>query len=243
MKMHWIGSLIAYILSLLTIPHLLLLKKRPVSTLAWLWAIILFPYVGALLYLLIGTDRIKRKRLKRRAAFRATRSLSEGEEKFYSLAGSISEGDQLFLKTLAKINELPNSASNRVKLLVDAGSFYPALEKAIQEAKSTIHVQFYIWHDDEVGQKFLALLIEAAKRGVKVRVLLDELGCLDLSTSFFDPLLEVGGQFSWFQSFNIWRNRYFLNLRNHRKLQIIDGSTVFVGGMNIGREYEGEMLL
>lgn len=239
MKIEWILSLIAYGISLFTIPHLLLLKKRPVSTLAWLWAIILFPYVGALFYLLMGTDRMKRKRLKQREAFRAHRPLKKGEKDARSLVPSLSEKDQLFLETLAQLNQLPNSASNSVKVLVDSCHFYPALEEAIKKAKHSIHIQFYLWRDDEAGKKFLDLVIDAAKRGVKVRVLLDEMGCWDISKNFFTPLVEAGGQFSWFQSFNIWRNRFFLNFRNHRKLQIIDDEVAFVGGMNIGEEYEG----
>ena len=240
MKNEWLLLILAYGLSLLTIPHLLLLKKRPVATLAWLWAIILFPYLGALAYLLIGSDRMKRKRLKRRAAFRAYRPLSkEAERKPYELSTFLPERDQLFLRTLAEINHLPTSVSNKVRLLIDAKNFYPALEEAIQKAKFSIHMQFYIWRNDAVGKKFLNLLVQAAERGVEVYVLLDELGCLDLRKSFFDPLIKAGGKFSWFQSFNVWRNRFFINLRNHRKIQIIDGNRGFIGGMNLGREYEG----
>ncbi|MEZ5406041.1 MAG: cardiolipin synthase [Verrucomicrobiia bacterium] len=239
MKTEWIWSLIAYGISLLTIPHLLLLKKRPVSTLAWLWAIILFPYIGALFYLLIGTDRMKRKRLKRREVFRAHRSLKMGKTLLDDLGTTISEKDQLFLKTLVQINRLPCSVSNSVKVLLDACHFYPALEMAMKQAQQVIHIQFYIWRDDEVGKRFLSLAVDAARRGVKVRILLDEMGSWGLNQNFFDPLIKAGGEFSWFQSFNIWRNRFFLNLRNHRKVQIIDHEIAFVGGMNLGREYEG----
>ncbi|MBX7158020.1 MAG: cardiolipin synthase [Verrucomicrobiae bacterium] len=238
MKSEWLWALIAYGVSLSTIPHLLLLKKRPVSTLAWLWAIILFPYVGALFYLLMGTDRMKRKRLKRREAFRAHRSL-KGARDPRGIVPSLQERDQLFLETLAHVNQLPNSVANSVNVLVDACHFYPALEEAIKKAKHFIHMQFYIWRDDEAGKRFLNLAVDAARRGVEVRILLDEMGCWEISQKFYRPLIEAGGHFSWFQSFNIWRNRFFLNFRNHRKLQIIDGEVAFVGGMNLGEEYEG----
>ena len=238
MKIHWLWSLIAYAISLLTIPHLILLRKRPVSTVAWMWAIILFPYVGALMYLLIGTDRMKRQRLKRREAFRAHRHIKASKP--YRIEDSISERERLFLETLANINQVPTSLSNQTQVLVDAKAFYPALEDAIDQAKHSIHIQFYIWNNDEVGQKFLDLVVKAARRGVKVRVLLDEMGNWGLRKSFFAPLIEAGGQFSWFRSFNVWRNRLYLNFRNHRKLQIIDNTIAFIGGMNLGREYEGK---
>jgi cardiolipin synthase len=72
-----------------------------------------------------------------------------------------------------------------------------------------------------------------------VRLLLDELGCLGLTQRYFRPLLEAGGEFSWCHTLYPRHNRYFFNLRNHRKLQVIDGRLAYVGGMNFGREYLG----
>ena len=102
-----------------------------------------------------------------------------------------------------------------------------------------MHVESYIWRDDEVGREFLHLLIATVRRGVAVRLLLDEIGCYWLKNDYFQPLIEAGGEFSWSHTVSPIRSRYSFNLRNHRKLQIIDGRTVFVGGMNFGREYLG----
>jgi cardiolipin synthase len=93
--------------------------------------------------------------------------------------------------------------------------------------------------DDEVGAEFLDLLVATARRGVTVRLLLDELGCHELRDRYFRPLLAAGGHFSWCHTLSPLRGRYSFNLRNHRKLQIVDGRIAFVGGMNIGREYLG----
>ena len=90
-----------------------------------------------------------------------------------------------------------------------------------------------------MGAEFLDLLIAAARRGVRVRLLLDELGCLGLTQRYFRRLVAAGGEFSWCHTFYPSHNRYFFNLRNHRKLQVIDGRDAFVGGMNFGREYLG----
>jgi cardiolipin synthase len=86
----------------------------------------------------------------------------------------------------------------------------------------------------------LTHLVAAARRGVEVRVLLDQIGSLGLRRSFFHPLIEAGGKFAWFRTAHPLRNRWTFNLRNHRKLQIIDGRIAFVGGMNMAREYAGE---
>jgi cardiolipin synthase len=118
-------------------------------------------------------------------------------------------------------------------------AFYGALRESIENAKMDVHVESYIWRDDEVGREFLELLIATVKRGVAVRLLLDELGCYWLRNDYFKPLIEAGGEFSWCHTISPLRSRYSFNLRNHRKLQVIDGRIAFVGGMNFGREYLG----
>jgi cardiolipin synthase len=126
-----------------------------------------------------------------------------------------------------------------LRILRDAKEFYPALEERIREAKHSIHLEFYLWRGDETGRRFLRLLADAARRGVTVRLLLDGVGSFGLGESELADFRQAGGKFSWFQSLDPKRNRFLLNLRNHRKLQIVDGAVAFVGGMNIGREYEG----
>jgi cardiolipin synthase len=226
------------------IPHLLLLKKRPSATLAWLWAIIFIPIVGALAYFAIGTDRLKRRRLKRRSLYsaRSARDRAESGSTDDATAGLLQRlprRDRQFLQLLSRINHLPVSSADNLRILRDANDFYSALETRIREARHHVHLEFYIWNGDETGMKFLQLLIEAARRGVIVRLLLDGVGSHAFAEDLLGDFLAAGGRFSWFQSLDPKRNRFFLNLRNHRKLQIVDGAVAFVGGMNIGREYEG----
>jgi cardiolipin synthase len=226
------------------IPPLLLLKKRPAATIAWLWAILFIPFVGAAAFFAIGTDRLKRRRLRRRALFsaRASRRPSPAgttDESSARLLKALPRRDQQFLQLLSRINQLPLSSASDVRILRDSKEFYPALEAAIRDARHHLHIEFYIWQDDETGLRFLRLLTEAAQRGVVVRLLLDGVGSHGFSTGRLAEYRQAGGHFSWFQSLDPLRNRFFLNLRNHRKLQIVDGRLAFVGGMNIGREYEG----
>jgi len=102
-----------------------------------------------------------------------------------------------------------------------------------------VHLEFYLWRDDETGRGFLRLLTEAAQRGVVVRLLLDGVGSFGLHRRELKAFRAAGGAFAWFQGLDPKRGRFVLNLRDHRKLQIIDGAVAFVGGMNIGREYLG----
>ena len=236
--------LLCYLATWVFIPHLLLLKKRPSATLAWLWAIVFIPFIGALAYVAIGTDRLKRRRLRRRQQH-STRSLRHAalagvtDEATGALLTRMAPRDRQFLQLVSRINQLPASSASSIRILRDAPEFYGALEERIQGAKHHIHLEFYIWNGDETGTKFLQLLTAAAQRGVFVRLLLDGVGSHAFTEGLLADLRAAGGQFSWFQSLDPKRNRFFLNLRNHRKLQIVDGTAAFVGGMNIGREYEG----
>jgi cardiolipin synthase len=226
------------------IPPLLLLKKRPSATLAWLWAIIFIPFLGALAYFAIGTDRLKRQRLKRRNLFSARASRQPAPDGATDAATALLlEGlprrDRRFLQLLSRINQLPVSSAGGIRLLSNAAEFYPALADRIRGAAHHIHLELYVWQDDGTGARFLGLLTEAARRGVIVRLLLDGIGSHGFTQDRLADFTAAGGRFSWFQSLDPMRLRFFMNLRNHRKLQVIDGTIAFVGGMNIGREYEG----
>jgi cardiolipin synthase len=239
-----IAIIICYFATWAFIPHLLLLKKRPSATLAWLWAIMFIPFVGPFVYFFFGTDRLKRRRLRRRSLYSA-RSNRRGtpatttDPDTARLLGRLPLRDRQFLSLLSRINQLPLSSAANLRILRDAKEFYSALEGSIAGAKHHIHLEFYIWNADDTGAKFLKLLADAARRGVIVRLLLDGVGSHAFTESLLGDFLAAGGHFSWFQSLDPKRNRFFLNLRNHRKLQVVDGTSAFVGGMNIGREYEG----
>jgi cardiolipin synthase len=231
----------AYLPSLALIPRILLANNRPAATIAWIWALILFPIIGPLAYFLVGDERIQRKRLRRRQEFRGGAKqplVSDGETE--TLLNRADERTRDLLLLLARLGDIPVSSASEVELLIDASTFYPALLDSIASARHHIHVQFFVWQTDEYGVQFRDALVEAARRGVEVRLLLDEIGCWPLPRRFLKPLIDAGGKFSWCMTIDPTRNRYFFHLRNHRKLQVIDGTKAFVGGMNVGREYAGK---
>lgn len=233
--------LIFYLLTWLLIPHVLLAKRRPVSVLAWTWAIILFPFFGPLAYVVFGVDRMVRKRLRRRAELdfskRARASQPPEIAKAFESLERLSPDGQGLIRQLATINEIPPSTADDIRLLVDAEPFYTALEQRINEAKHHAHIQFFVYRNDEYGERIRDALVTAARRGVIVRVLTDAIGSWQTPDEFFRPLVDAGGKVGWFRTLHPWKNRFSLNLRNHRKVQIFDGCIAFVGGMNLGREY------
>lgn len=211
---------------------ILLSRKSPVSMLSWIWCICLFPWAGSIGYLLFGVDRLQRIRLKQLKRYR--------RKAFAPQAPNCQRGPEHgLLRLLSGVNGLPTSSAEEVRVLVDAREFYPALLDQIRAAKHHIHIMFFLWRDDAWGRAFRDELVAAASRGVCVRLLLDEVGCMWLRSRFFEKFVQAGGQFSWCHTVHPWRNRFFVNLRNHRKIQVFDGRCAFIGGMNMGREYAG----
>ncbi len=107
---------------------------------------------------------------------------------------------------------------------------------AIDEAKSSVHLEIYIFSSGSLGVRFRDALVRAAQRKAHVQVLIDALGSFTLSTEFWKPLLREGGDVRWFNPISLNR----LGFRDHRKLLVCDETVAFVGGFNIAPEYEGD---
>src|ERR1019366_61937 len=132
--------LILYLATWGFIPHLLLLKKRPSATLAWLWAIVFIPFLGAFVYFALGTDRLKRRRLRRRSLYSARSmrqpvSADTTDDATKGLLRRLPRRDQQFLQLLSRINQLPISSSDGLRILRDSKEFYSALEARIRGAR------------------------------------------------------------------------------------------------------------
>ncbi len=107
---------------------------------------------------------------------------------------------------------------------------------AIEHAQSSVGLEIYILQDGEIGTRFRDALTAAARRGLRVRVLVDAFGSFELSADFLEPIEAAGGHCRWFNPLELRRFHY----RDHRKLLIVDDQTAIIGGFNIGREYDGD---
>ncbi|NLX18193.1 MAG: cardiolipin synthase B [Desulfobulbus sp.] len=142
---------------------------------------------------------------------------------------------------MSRIKDDPNVVGfyhNRVVLLPHGGDFFPALFQDLNKAVTSICAEYYLIKDDHTGRTFAQRLVEAARRGVHVSLIYDAIGCFDTPASFFRRLEDQGVHCLIFNRPAVSR-LHWLDLRNHRKMTIIDGSTAFLGGLNIGDEYSG----
>ncbi|MFI5336486.1 MAG: phosphatidylserine/phosphatidylglycerophosphate/cardiolipin synthase family protein, partial [Opitutales bacterium] len=133
----------------------------------------------------------------------------------------------------------PPTGGNRVRFLPDGQEAFHELERGIREAEHTIHLMTFILARDAVGARLVNLLARRAREGVKVRLLLDALGCFRSSRGFCDPIREAGGEVVRFMPVLPLQTRSSANLRNHRKIMVFDNRIASVGGRNLALEYMG----
>jgi cardiolipin synthase len=142
-------------------------------------------------------------------------------------------------QTLSRTAGAPLISGNSVRVLRDAAENYPAWTAAMERATSSIHVEMYIFHDDAVGRRFVALLAEKARAGVTVRILYDWFGCgWSGMAGLFRPAVEAGAEVHAFNPPSIKTALGWVR-RNHRKLIVVDGQIAFVAGLCIGQVWEG----
>jgi cardiolipin synthase len=154
------------------------------------------------------------------------------------------DGDDtnIFDKHLALESEIVGSplvVGNKVELLIDGPTTYNAMFAAIEAAKDHINMETFIIENDEVGQRFIELLVNKQRSGVQVNLIYDSVGSLNTPAAFFTPLIESGGKVLEFNPVNPLnaRKTWQVTQRDHRKLLIVDGKTAFVGGINISSVY------
>ena len=127
---------------------------------------------------------------------------------------------------------------NRITLLENGDQYYPALFAAIGRASRRVILESFIWFEDEVGRRLHAVLLEAARRGIQVEVLLDGYGSPDLSDEFVGELTAAGVIFRYYDPRpKLMGMRTNLFRRMHRKIVVIDDTTAFVGGINYSAEH------
>ena len=226
-----LSLVLLYAAAIVLFGHLLLSQKSHASMILWTTWLFVFPPLGIPLYLVLGTEKIRKKPF-------ADVSLMEIPETGLPDASTVPD----LLEFLNHVDRSKLSTMSQPELLWGGEAFYEALLQSFEQADDFIHMQTYVWRDDECGSKVMEGLIQAVKRGVTVRLLIDEMGSYHTEKSFFDPFKEAGGHFSFVNTVQTRRTRFFFNLRNHRKLCLVDGKTGFVGGMNIGNEYAGKSI-
>jgi cardiolipin synthase len=226
-------ALVGELLALVFVYRIIVRGGSPASTLLWIIVILATPWIGLLLYYLMPR-RLEIRRLRkmrvRGARFREVRARR-------GLAGREAREDRSGLRALLGDGEAELVPGNRLRWLASGEEFTAAAAEAIEAARHHVHCLTYIFRPDAAGMRFLGVLERAARRGVQVRLLYDSFGSMSLKSSHLAPLHAAGGRAVAFMPL-LWKRRPFtVNLRNHRKLLVVDGEVGYVGGRNVGDEY------
>ncbi len=218
-----------------TLAHLLLSRRDISSTVGWAGLVILAPLTGLALYWLLGINRITRKahRLRPQTSEASDRAELAGERR----AHRVLQAEYPNLVRLGHLGDaltgLPLEAGNRVEPLIDGDQAYPRMLEAIDRARETIGLSTYIFDNDSVGRLFADALERAHRRGVVVRVLIDGVGQRYSRPPMPRVLRRRGIPTAVFLASVLPVKSQYLNLRNHRKILVVDGRIGFTGGLNI----------
>lgn len=233
-----LGSLAA----VLTTLHIILHKNETRSALGWIGLTWLVPLAGAGMYLMFGINRIRRRAESLRGEFEHTKFVPE-EDGDAELPVTSRELERKIADRVGHLGSLANLVEdvikrpllpgNHIEPLIDGDEAYPAMIEAIEGAEETITLCTYIFDNDETGQTIADALIDAHERGVDVRVLIDAAGLRYSFPSIFSRLKRGGVEVARFLPSLFPPHLMTFNLRNHRKIMVVDGRVGFTGGINI----------
>ncbi|MCI1554436.1 MAG: cardiolipin synthase [Levilactobacillus sp.] len=219
-------------------------KRDIAATWAWMLVLVLLPVVGFIAYAFIGRKLPKGRmfRLQRQVAVQLEERLNQQREE---IGDEIVPSDQISHSVINMVNMFMETdhaflaRKNRVRVITDGHDLFHLMLEDIERAHSSIHIEFYTFYNDQIGNDVLDLLIKKAQAGVEVRVIYDPWGSMGTWKSFFKPLIDAGGHVEAFLGTRSAVIDFRLNFRDHRKIVTIDGQIGYVGGFNIGDQYLG----
>lgn len=217
--------------------------RSTTKTLAYLLFAVFVPIAGMAFYFFFGINYRNRKIYSKKLVENEDLALKLRKKIFQYSRQTLAESDpsmqankELALMLL-KESLSPLTSHNQVTILVNGEEKFPNLVAALKAAKNHIHLEYYIYENDETGNEIADVLIEKAREGVEVRFLYDDFGSRSIRRNIVLRLRQNGVKaFPFFKiSFMTLANR--INYRNHRKIVVIDGQTAFVGGINVSGKY------
>ena len=211
--------------------HAVIYKRDSRSAALWVIVVWIIPAFGPILYLLMGVNRVQRRATRLRRAMVRHRSAAaiRAEEPGTHLAP--------LARLVSQVIERPLTAGNEVEVLVDGAQAYPAMLESIESARASVMLASYIFDSDGIGAEFVAALERAHRRGVAVRVLVDDVDVRFSRHPVNKSLRRAGVPVGVFNPPFVPARLNGMHLRNHRKILVVDGALGFTGGMNIDKRY------
>ena len=233
---------ILYVILIIAVMVRIIYDTQTVTkTLAYLLLVVFLPFVGIFIYFSFGINYRKNKLyskkiiedhhqeelvLEKLDLYNRKNLEATKENAFVGLTNMIYQTDRS-----------PLTTNNKAELLINGEEKFPAVLEALRNAKHHIHIEYYIYEDDEIGRAIEEIMIEKAKEGIEVRFIYDDFGSASIRKSLVKRLRNNGVKAFPFYKINLIKLASRLNYRNHRKIIVIDGRISFVGGINISDKY------
>ena len=210
-------------------------NRNPIKTISWIMVLVFLPIVGLVIYGFFGQDYTKRRTISKRM-YSKIKKRPLAELNSSELVNYPSHHLEL-IKLLRNLNQAPLLYGSSVDFFVAGRDKFDSLFRDIDKATDHIHVEYYVWDDDVIGNHFKNLLIRKSAEGVKIRIIVDAVGSWRLKRSFYEEFRSAGIEVEEFMKVKFPMFTSHFNYRNHRKIVVIDGKIGYVGGMNVADRY------
>ena len=234
---HYLVAALTLLIAVLASGEVVLYKRDSRAAVLWLGVIWLLPVLGALLYLMLGINRIRRHARSLRGTLERHTADPNAPacppESLPNILGAPGAHLNALAALVGNVVARPLVSGNRIEPLRNGDVAYPLMLEAIRQATRSISFMTYIFDNDAAGREFVQAFGDAVKRGVAVRVLIDDMGVRYSWPSVVRGLRQVNVPVARFLPTLVPWHSGVLNLRNHRKIMVVDGQVGFTGGMNI----------
>lgn len=234
----------AYAITILVVVVLIMLENRsPLKAITWILVLLLVPGLGIVFYIFFGQNLRKEKIIARKGLKNDDLLKSMAHAQIARMGnGSFMEGETVMQKRHIMQLLLHNSDSvitigNKITILNNGFDTFDAILDAMRTATHFIHLEYYIFADDEIGRKITRLLKQKVSEGVEVRMIVDDVGSWELKAPFFADLRSAGIEVESFLQVRFPKFTSRVNYRNHRKMVVVDGLVGFLGGINVADRY------
>ncbi len=234
--------IINYIIALSAAFFLIRNNQNPRKTLSSLLFLVAFPFVGLLIYYFFGQEYRKSKIFERKD-LSSHKLIKDWSDRLQISGVDLDDLEDTFLEERVKMVKLiyhnqgsPLTLQNCVEVIYNGDNVFKEIFAALDKAEHHIHLEYFVFNDDNIGNKFIDKLAEATERGVEVKLIYDSVGS-DLSWGAKSRMKEAGIIFKSFMPVLFSRFTRKANYRNHRKICIVDGTVGFLGGINVSDDY------
>lgn len=240
-----INSIMVYINIVIIFLIVFFQKREPVTIFLWIFVLVVIPVAGFILYIFLGQQIYKEKRfhykgleetLKKYAHYGA---ISKRKYDNFEIDSGMDRFKEI-IKYNFNISKSIYTTENDVKVFTDGKEKFSNLCKDLKKAEKYIYFQYYIIKNDEVFQSIIPILKERSKKGVKVCIIYDGMGCRLIKKKLWKELESFGIEIVSFFPPILGQFNIRMNYRNHRKIVVIDGNIGYIGGFNVGKEYIGK---